>query len=124
MKAQPGRPWPAPLASIRSAKPQTRLPWRAALASIQSARRFGLLLLVTLCPAAVQAADAVSSIPVKWSTAEPALDPASPNWLRHPATTVSVYPQVGVPPVAAPTGAATVKVRAQYGARTGALHLE
>ena len=142
MKAQPGRPWPAPLASIRSAKPQTRLPWRAALASIQSAkpqtrlpwraalasiqsaRRFGLLLLVTLCPAAVQAADAVSSIPVKWSTAEPALDPASPNWLRHPATTVSVYPQVGVPPVAAPTGAATVKVRAQYGARTVALHLE
>ena len=106
MKAQPGRPWPAPLASIRSA------------------RRFGLLLLVTFCPAAVQAADAVSSIPVKWSTAEPALDPASPNWLRHPATTVSVYPQVGVPPVATQAGAATVKVRAQYGARTVALHLE
>lgn len=106
MKAQPDRPWPAPLASIRSA------------------RRLGLLLLVTLCPAAVQAADAVSSIPVKWSASEPTLDPANPNWLKHPATTVSVYPQVGVPPVAAPTGAATVKVRAQYGARTVALHLE
>ncbi len=104
-------------------KPQTRLPWRAALASIRSAKWLGLLL-VMFCPAAVHAADDAAYIPVKWSASEPALDPVSPNWLKQPATTVSVYPQVSVPPATAPTGAATVKVRAQYGARTVALHLE
>ncbi|MBI3575724.1 MAG: c-type cytochrome [Gammaproteobacteria bacterium] len=79
---------------------------------------------MVLLPMAAQAADAIPFIPVKWSAAEPMLDPASPNWLKQPATTVSVYPQTSVPPVAAQAGAATVKVRAQYGARTVALHLE
>ncbi len=33
-------PWRAALASVLSAKPQTRRPWRAALASVLSAKRF------------------------------------------------------------------------------------
>jgi complex iron-sulfur molybdoenzyme family reductase subunit gamma len=76
------------------------------------------------CPVSLHAADAVSPVPVKWSAAEPTLDPASPNWLKQPATTVSLYPQVSVPPAAAPAGVATVKVRAQYSAKIIALHLE
>ncbi len=63
-------------------------------------------------------------IPVKWSAVEPALDPLSPAWLKQAPATVATYPQVSVPPVAAPTGVATVKVRAQYSAKTIALHLE
>jgi DMSO reductase family type II enzyme heme b subunit len=122
MKAQPGRPWPAPLASATA--PGVALPPASMQSSIRSARRLGLLLLVTLCPVALHAADAVLPIPVKWSVTEPALDPASPNWLKQPATTVSVYPQTSVPPAAAPAGAATVKVRAQYSAKIIALHLE
>ena len=68
--------------------------------------------------------DAASFIPVKWSATEPAPDPLSPVWLKLAPATVAVYPQVSVPPAVPPTGAATVKVRAQYSARTVALHLE
>ncbi len=38
-KAQPGHPWPAPLASIPSAKAQPGHPWPAPLASIPSAKK-------------------------------------------------------------------------------------
>jgi complex iron-sulfur molybdoenzyme family reductase subunit gamma len=68
--------------------------------------------------------NAASSIPVRWSAVEPAPDPLSPAWLRLDPATIAVYPQVSVPPAAPPTGASTVKVRAQYSAKTIALHLE
>ena len=63
-------------------------------------------------------------IPVKWSASEPALDPLHAAWLKQTPATIAVYPQVSVPPAAATVGAATIKVRAQYSARTVALHLE
>jgi DMSO reductase family type II enzyme heme b subunit len=87
-------------------------------------KRFGLLLLVILFPVAVPATDGVQFTPVKWSAAEPSLDPLSNSWLKQSAATVSVYPQASVPPATTPTGAATIKVRAQYSAKTLALHLE
>jgi complex iron-sulfur molybdoenzyme family reductase subunit gamma len=86
--------------------------------------RGGLLLLAMLFPAADHAADVTPFIPVKWSATEPTLDPMSNNWLKQPAVAVAVYPQVSVPPAAAPTGATTIKVRALYSAKTIALHLE
>lgn len=75
-------------------------------------------------PVASSAADRASFIPVRWSAAEPALDPLSPVWLKQASVTVAVYPQVSVPPAAAPGGAATVKVRAQHSGKMIALHLE
>jgi complex iron-sulfur molybdoenzyme family reductase subunit gamma len=82
------------------------------------------LLLAILFPVAAHAMDAASFIPVRWSAVEPAPDPSSPAWLKLAPATIAVYPQVSVPPAAPPTGAATVKVRAQYSAKTVALHLE
>ncbi len=75
-------------------------------------------------PVASFAMDGVSFVPVKWSASEPTFDPMSNSWLKQPAATVAVYPQASVPPTTAHTGAATVKVRAQYNAKTLALHLE
>ncbi len=77
-----------------------------------------------LLPAPSFATDGGSFIPVRRSAGEPALDPLSPSWLKQASVTVAVYPQVSVSPTAAPAGAATVRVRAQYGAKTVALHLE
>ncbi|MBI3148996.1 MAG: c-type cytochrome [Betaproteobacteria bacterium] len=54
---------------------------------------------------------------------EPAADPFSPAWLKQAPVAVALYPQVSVPP-AAKTGKSSVKVRAQRGATTLALHLE
>jgi complex iron-sulfur molybdoenzyme family reductase subunit gamma len=82
------------------------------------------LLLAILFPVVAHAVDAASFIPVRWSATEPAPEPLSPAWLKLAPATVAVYPQVSVPPAAPPTGAATVKVRAQYSAKTIALHLE
>ena len=82
------------------------------------------LLLAMLFPVAVHAVDGAAFIPVKWSTAEPALDPLSPSWLKQAPATVAVYPQVSVPPAATPAGVATVNVRAQYSGKNLALHLE
>lgn len=87
-------------------------------------KRGGWLLLAMLLPVAVHAADGAAFIPVKWSASEPALDPANPAWLRQAPATVAVYPQASVPPAAVPAGAATIRVRARYSARTVALHLE
>jgi complex iron-sulfur molybdoenzyme family reductase subunit gamma len=87
-------------------------------------KRVCLLLLATLCPVVVQAGDGAAFIAVKWSAAEPALDPLSAAWLRQAPATVAVFPQTGVPPAAAAARAAKVKVRAQYSAKTVALHLE
>lgn len=87
-------------------------------------KRVCLLYLALLCPLLVQAGDGAASISVKWSTAEPALDPLNAAWLRQAPATVAVYPQASVPPAAASAGAAKVKVRAQYSAKTVALHLE
>ena len=84
----------------------------------------GLLLLAMFFPAAVYATDVAAFIPAKRLATEPALDPMNRSWLNQPATTVSVYPQASVPPAAAPTGAATIKVRAQYSTKMIALHLE
>lgn len=86
--------------------------------------RLALALLAVLSPVAGHAMEGAAFIPVKWSTAVPALDPLSPSWLKQASATVVVYPQVSVPPAVAPTGAAMVKVRAQYSAKTIALHLE
>ncbi len=82
------------------------------------------LLLAMLYPVAVHAVELSASIPVKWSASEPALDPLHAAWLKQTPATIAVYPQVSVPPTAATVGAATIKVRAQYSARTVALHLE
>jgi complex iron-sulfur molybdoenzyme family reductase subunit gamma len=68
--------------------------------------------------------DGAVFIPVRWSTAEPALDPLNPAWLKQAPATVATYPQVSVPPAAVATGASTIKVRAQYSAKAIALHLE
>lgn len=83
-----------------------------------------MAILLISFPVSSFAMDGASFIPVKRIAAEPALDPLSPSWLKQASATVSVYPQASVPPTAAPTGAATIKVRAQYSARTVALHLE
>jgi complex iron-sulfur molybdoenzyme family reductase subunit gamma len=91
--------------------------------SVPSAKRV-CLLLAMLFPVAVHAVELSVSIPVKWSATEPALDPLNAAWLKQAPATVAVYPQASVPPVATPSGAATIKVRAQYGAKTVALHLE
>ena len=91
---------------------------------MKSLLRHALALLAVLSPVAGHAMEGAAFIPVKSSTAEPALDPLSPSWLKQASATVAVYPQVSVPPAVAPTGAATVKVRAQYSAKTIALHLE
>lgn len=72
----------------------------------------------------VQGGETAAFIPVKWSATEPALDPSSPAWLSVAPVTVPVYPQIGVPPASAPTGVSAVKLRAQYSAKTIALHLE
>lgn len=87
-------------------------------------KRVCLLLLATLCPVVVQAMDGAAFLPVRWSASEPALDPLNAAWLKLAPATVAVYPQASVPPATASSGAATVKVRAQYSARTVALHLE
>lgn len=83
-----------------------------------------LLVALILLPVPSFATDGGSFIPVRRSVGEPALDPLSSSWLKQAPVTVAVYPQVSVSPGAAPTGAATVKVRAQYSAKTVALHLE
>ncbi len=87
------------------------------------ARLLALTTLVCL-PVASFATDGAPVIPVRWNVGEPVLDPLSPAWLNETPAAVAVYPQSSVPPAAAPTGVATVKVRAQYSATTIALHLE
>lgn len=72
-----------------------------------------------LLPLAAVAAE----IPVKRVEGEPAADPHSPAWLVQPAVAVPLYPQASVPP-ATKASRAAVKVRAQRGAATLALHLE
>lgn len=64
-----------------------------------------------------------AEIPVKRVEGEPAADPHSPAWLAQPAVAVPLYPQASVPP-ATKASRASVKVRAQRGAATLALHLE
>lgn len=124
---------PSALASCVALPPPSLESWCAALEHVSltsrlrrlpSAKRACLLLLATLCPVVVQAMDEAAYITVKWSATEPALNPLHAAWLRQTPATIAVYPQVSVPPAAAPTGAATVKVRAQYNAKTIALHLE
>lgn len=124
---------PSALASCIALPPPSLESWRAALEHVSltsrlrrlpSAKRACLLLLATLCPVVVQAMDEAAYITVKWSASEPALDPLHAVWLKQAPATVAVYPQVSVPPTAATVGAATIKVRAQYSAKTVALHLE
>lgn len=55
---------------------------------------------------------------------EPPLDPFDPAWARLAPAAVAVYPQVSVAPGSKPSGKATLSVRALYGAKTLALHLE
>ena len=86
--------------------------------------RLALALLSALSPVAVRATDGVFFIPVRWSAAEPALDPVSLAWLKQAPVAVAIYPQVSVPPAAEPLGASTVNVRAQYSGKIIALHLE
>lgn len=83
-----------------------------------------VLIALILLPVPSFATDGRSFIPAKRSVGEPALDPLSASWLKQVPVTVAVYPQASVSPAAAPTGAATIKVRAQYGAKSVALHLE
>lgn len=77
------------------------------------------LLVAALLPFAAVAAD----IPLKRVDGEPSLDPHAPAWLAQPAVSVPLYPQASVPP-AAKAAKSSVKVRAQRGATTLALHLE
>lgn len=71
-------------------------------------------------PLAAAAADIV----VQRLAGEPSLDPLGPAWLGQAPTSIKVYPQTSVPPAAAPAGVGNVKLRAQAGATTLALHLE
>lgn len=77
------------------------------------------LLFALLLPLAAAAAE----IPVKRVDGEPAADPHSPAWLKQAPVSVPLYPQASVPP-ATKAGKGSVKVRAQRGAATLALHLE
>ena len=77
------------------------------------------LLLALMLPLAAAAAE----IPVKRVDGEPAADPRSPSWLKQAPVSVPLYPQASVPP-ATKAGKGSVKVRAQRGAATLALHLE
>lgn len=62
---------------------------------------------------------------VAWRSAgEPSSDPLDPAWARLSPATVSIYPQVGVAPGSESSGAAVLNVRALYGDKTLALHLE
>lgn len=78
-----------------------------------------LLLALLLFPLA-----AAADIVLKQVAGEPADDPLAPAWLTQAPTSIKVYPQTSVPPAAAPAGAGSVKLRAQRGATTLALHLE
>lgn len=78
------------------------------------------MLLSLLWPLAAAAADIV----VQRVAGEPEADPASPAWLKQPATSLKVYPQTSVPPATVGAGPGAVKLRAQAGATTLALHLE
>jgi complex iron-sulfur molybdoenzyme family reductase subunit gamma len=84
----------------------------------------GILLLALCFAVSVHADDSVQFIPVKWSASEPTLDPLHISWLKQPATVVSLYPQASVPPATALNGATPIRIRAQYSAKTVALHLE
>ncbi|CAG1012521.1 Selenate reductase subunit gamma [Burkholderiales bacterium] len=64
-----------------------------------------------------------ADIPLLRVEGEPAADPFSPSWLKQAPVAVPLYPQTSVPP-AMKTGKSSVKVRAQRGATTLALHLE
>jgi DMSO reductase family type II enzyme heme b subunit len=66
---------------------------------------------------------AVAEIPLKRVDGEPAVDPLSPAWLAQTAVAVPLYPQASVPPVTK-ASKGSLKVRAQRGAATLALHLE
>lgn len=79
-----------------------------------------LLAALLFLPLAAAAAD----IAVQRLAGEPSLDPLSPAWLAQPPASIKVYPQTGVPPAAAQAATGNVKLRAQAGATTLALHLE
>lgn len=66
---------------------------------------------------------AAADIPLLRVDGEPAADPFSPSWLKQAPVAVPLYPQASVPP-AMKTGKGSVKVRAQRGVTTLALHLE
>lgn len=66
---------------------------------------------------------AAAEIPLKHVDGEPAADPHSPAWLKQAPVSVVLYPQASVPP-ATQASKTTVKVRAQRGATTLALHIE
>jgi DMSO reductase family type II enzyme heme b subunit len=72
----------------------------------------------------VPLAAAAADIAVQRLAGEPSLDPLSPAWLAQAPTIIKVYPQTGVPPAAAQAATGNVKLRAQAGATTLALHLE
>ncbi|MBI4988970.1 MAG: c-type cytochrome [Rhodocyclales bacterium] len=78
------------------------------------------LLFALLLPLAAIAAD----IPVQRVDGEPAADPMSSAWLAQAAVAVPLYPQASVPPAMKAAGKGSIKVRAQRGATTLALHLE
>ncbi len=72
-------------------------------------------------PAVFGAGDAFTTM--RQTPGEPPLDPASPVWLKLPATAITLYPQVATPPA---TGekALAAKLRALRGGNTIAIHIE
>lgn len=69
-------------------------------------------------------AAAAVDIPVKLVGGEPSDDPLAAAWLSQAPVVVTLYPQISVPPAMNKAGKSRVKVRAQRGATTLALHLE
>lgn len=93
-------------------------------------RRFAPLLWALLAvlwsvfvPAAFGAREGDRFISVKWTAAEPPLDPNSPAWLKLPSAAIVLYPQVSVAPATGEKPLAA-RLRALYTAKTLALHLE
>lgn len=73
--------------------------------------------------AALGAGHGDAFIAVSRTASEPPLDPASPVWQTLPATAITLYPQVSTPPVTGEKPLAA-KLRAIYGAKTMAIHIE
>ena len=84
---------------------------------------FAVVVAYLMRPAADPAKDGGPFIVAGYSASEPPLDPLDPAWAVAPVA-VSTYPQVSVAPGMELSGASAVNVRALYGAKALALHLE
>ena len=85
---------------------------------------FAVVVAYLMRPSADPAKDGGPFIVAGYSAGEPPLDPLDPAWTRVAPVAVSTYPQVSVAPGMELSGASAVNVRALYGAKEMALHLE